>query len=171
MYAPSRLAQHSASVMPGWAAAARAATASSLIAAPARIRVSSSSDFTSRSPVYSRSRNTMRPAVAASPSPARAGTGPITPSRAGRPRRARAARAASSAEAPAGVGHVVVEADEQQVALAGGEHERRLAGDRPAGQPSDRRARPVEPVDQDVPGAVLIQQGGQDLPPPGHLRR
>ena len=83
-YALSRLAQHSASVRPGLAAAARAATASSLISAPVRSQVSSSADFTSRSLVYSRSRNTIWPAAAASRSLARAGTGPMTASLADR---------------------------------------------------------------------------------------
>src|SRR6185437_7918863 len=137
MYAPSRLAQHSASVMPGRAAAARAATASSLIAAPVRIRASSSADFTSRSAVYSRSRNTIRP-TAASRSLARAGTGPITPSRASRggrcgpPVRPGGEGIEGGVEGrrvtgpdvgvrgePTGVGNVVVEADKQQVAPTG----------------------------------------------------
>src|SRR5450759_394233 len=81
MYALSRMAQAPASVRPGPASRASAATASSLIRAPARSHSSSSADFTSRRRVYSPSRNSTWPAAARSLSCERAGTGPMTPVR------------------------------------------------------------------------------------------
>ena len=71
---------------------------------------------------------------------------------------------------PLRVRDVVVEVDEQQVALARGEHAQRLAGDRPAREPADRRPRPVRAVKHRVRGARGLELRGERVAAACHLR-
>src|SRR6266851_5414361 len=161
IYALSRMAQAAASVTPGPASLASAATASSLIRAPARSHSTSSPDFTSRRRVYSWSRNSTRPAAATSLSCARAGTGPMTPAR---------TDIRLGCE-QAGVRDVVVVGDEEHIALLGREDNRGLPGHRPARQPLDGRSGTVGAVDQGVIDPALLEHAGQRETSALHLDR
>jgi hypothetical protein len=68
-----------------------------------------------------------------------------------------------------GVGHVVVEVHEQDVAVPGRHDDERLARDRPARQPGDRGADAVGAVQERVGDAVLVHHALESAPARCHL--
>jgi hypothetical protein len=71
---------------------------------------------------------------------------------------------------PPRVGDVVVEVDEQHVALARRHHDERLARDRPARQPPDGRAEAVRAVEEQVLHAALGHRRLERRAAARHLR-